>query len=130
VALMLGGSDNQQRILNELFNEAIPDNARCQVIQYASPKVAGQLDRWADERSRRGGVFAERQAPPGALSRATWRSMSQRGEFLIRHIRVFLCVEIDGQDLRALHEEAGRGARSASRALRRWLHGGRHGWKT
>lgn len=98
VAPMLGGSDNQQRILNELFNEAIPDNARCQVIQYASPKVAGQLDRWADERSRRGGVFAEIAKHRRERYRgATWRSMSQRGEFLIRHIRVFLCVEIDGQ---------------------------------
>lgn len=97
IAPLLGGSDAQQRILNELFNEVLPDNARCQIIQFCSPKIAGILDRWADERSARGGVFAEIAKNRREVYRAaTWRSMSKRGEFLVRHIRVFLSVEVDG----------------------------------
>ncbi|OYW82071.1 MAG: hypothetical protein B7Z26_04025, partial [Asticcacaulis sp. 32-58-5] len=97
VVPLVGGSDQIQRILTEMFNEGLPEHAKCQVIQWASPKIGPILDNWAMERARRGGVYAELAKHRRELfRRGAWTSMSAKSDFLARDFRVFLSVEVNG----------------------------------
>jgi len=97
VVPLVGGSDGIQRILTEMFNEGLPEQAKCQVIQWASPKIGPQLDTWAMERARRGGVYAELAKHRRELfRRGAWSSLSSKSDFLAKDFRVFISVEVNG----------------------------------
>jgi conjugal transfer ATP-binding protein TraC len=94
---LLGGSDSMQRILTEMFNEGLPDGAKCQIIQWASPKVGPLLDAWAAERAKRGGVYAELARHRREMfRRGAWTSLSSKADFIVRDFRIFVSVEVNG----------------------------------
>lgn len=101
---LVGGDDATQRILTELFNEALPDLAKVQIIQWASPKVGPIVDHWAEARATRGGVQAELARHRRDLfRRGAWESLSPAAPFLVRDFRVLISIELTGRsDKRAM----------------------------
>lgn len=94
---LIGGDETTGRILSELFTEAAPPGAFCQVISYASPKIGPIVDRWAQMRAGGGEIYAalgrERR---DHFVRAAFGSASTSAPFYFRDFRVFLAVELKG----------------------------------
>jgi len=82
-----------EAILQGLFEEGFPDDIHVQVHTYASPYVGNDIERWAYERVKRGGVL-ERLGRSRAeyLRRMIWSSGSKVGPFYARDYRVFISV--------------------------------------
>jgi conjugal transfer ATP-binding protein TraC len=99
VSPLVGGDEATQRILTELFNESLPEQAKVQVIQWASPRIGPVIDRWAAFRAARGGVQAELARQRRELFRAgAWRSLSPAAPFLLRDFQVLVSIEVTGGD--------------------------------
>lgn len=104
LTLLVGGDESTQRILTELFNEALPDGAKGQVIQWASPKVGPIVDHWAEARAMRGGAQAELARHRRELfRRGAWEGLSPSSPFLVRDFRALISIELTGRgDKRAM----------------------------
>jgi len=104
ISPLVGGDDSTQRILTELFNEALPELAKVQIIQWASPKIGPIVDHWAEARAARGGVQAELARHRRELFRkGAWEGLSSSSPFLVRDFRVLVSVELSGRsDKRAM----------------------------
>jgi conjugal transfer ATP-binding protein TraC len=97
VTPLVGGDDAMQRILTELFNESLPEQAKVQIIQWASPKIGGIVDTWASFRSRRGGVQAELARHRRELCRkGAWTSLSPSAPYLMRDYQILVSIEVTG----------------------------------
>ena len=94
---LIGGDDTTGRLLSELFTEGLPQGSVCQVVSYASPKIAPIVDGWAMERAK-GGAFYEEMAGHRRehFRKAAFGSGSRSAPFFFRDFRVFLAVEKAG----------------------------------
>ena len=105
LAPLVGGDDSTQRILTELFNEALPDLAKVQVVQWASPKVGPIVDHWAAARATRGGVQGELARHRRELfRRGAWEGLSPSAPLLVRDFRVLIAIELSGRGDRRVIE--------------------------
>ena len=94
---LIGGDDTTSRILSELFTEALPSGAHCQVISWASPKIGDVVDGWARERCRGGEVYAELgRHRREHFRKAAFASACRSAPFYFRDFRVFVAVELPG----------------------------------
>lgn len=94
---LLGADSATSRILAEIFNEAMPPGAYCQVISWASPKVGGVLDPWARARAGGGEIYAQIAEHRRAhLKKAVWEGASRKAPFHLRDFRCFFSVELAG----------------------------------
>ncbi len=94
---LIGADETTSRILSELFTEALPEGAFCQVISWASPKIGATIDEWASARAAGGPVYEELARHRREHFRTSvWSSASKSSPFYFRDYRIFISVEITG----------------------------------
>jgi len=94
---LIGADGATSRILSEIFTEALPTGAFCQVVSWASPKVGGTVNPWARARSAGGEIYKElARHRREHLKRGAWSSLSKNAPFFLRDYRIFVSVELPG----------------------------------
>jgi conjugal transfer ATP-binding protein TraC len=56
---IIGCSESDIDILATFFNDNLPEDLILQIMLYASPNIGDNLDRWAEFRSKEGGIYDE-----------------------------------------------------------------------
>ncbi|ADU15399.1 type IV secretion system protein TraC [Asticcacaulis excentricus] len=94
---LLGVTDAQHALLAQVFNDALPDGAHVQIINYASPRTGHIVDSWARSRSAGGEIFEElARHRRQHLMNGIWTSFSKSAPFSMRDYRVILAIEVRG----------------------------------
>ncbi len=94
---LIGADETTSHILSELFTEALPEGAFCQVISWASPKIGATIDEWASARAAGGPVYEElARHRREHFRKSVWSSASKSSPFYFRDYRIFIAVEIIG----------------------------------
>ncbi|MBN9142429.1 MULTISPECIES: TraC family protein [unclassified Novosphingobium] len=90
----LNGADERVGdILTTIFADQLLPGSEFQVINFASPRVAENLQGWAWERVKAGGVFDRLARYRLDLLRGgAWQSLASDGPFVLRNFRVLLSV--------------------------------------
>ena len=92
---LLGADEETVNILSNLLVDVIPDHVDGQFLQYLSPKISPIVDTFQEVRTGQSETrdwLSSRRAEflkQGALS-----SLSKQGSFMVRDIRLFLCLSL------------------------------------
>lgn len=99
ISTFLGADEKVVSILTEFLSEAIPERTHIQIINWASPRVGGLLDKWLAPRCDAGGIHADlARHRVDHLRRGTWTSLSRHAPFFVRSFRSFIAVSIEGTE--------------------------------
>jgi len=95
---LLGADDTTGRILTELFTNALPPGAWCQVINWAGPKIGDTVDQWALARRDAAMIYRQLAAERREhYRRGAFHSASKNAPFHFRDFRIFVTVELEGE---------------------------------
>ena len=97
LAPLTGANARVGDILNAVFSDVLTPGCEFQLINYASPRIAGKLQEWALPRVRAGGVFEKlARYRLDLLRTGAWESLASDGPFVMRQFRVLMAVSAGG----------------------------------
>ena len=95
LAPLIGADERIGEILTSIISDVLVSGCEFQIINYASPRIAEKLQKWALPRVRAGAVFNKLARYRLDLLRSgAWTSLASDGPFHLRQFRVLFAVGV------------------------------------